>query len=106
MKIYVFGPISGMKNLNRLDFELARHVLEKHGHEAVIPHDLVEDIVWLPCPALVWMWSMVRCIDALRTCQAAIGLWGWEQSRGARIEVEELRKWGIPVYTMDEVAKE
>ena len=54
MKIYVFGPISGMKNLNRLDFELARHVLEKHGHEAVIPHDLVEDIAWLPCPALVW----------------------------------------------------
>ena len=43
MRLYVIGPVSGIEDGNRAEFEAARAALEAAGHEARIPHDFVAE---------------------------------------------------------------
>lgn len=43
MRLYVIGPITGHKDLNKPRFQKAREILQKCGYTAIIPHDVVKD---------------------------------------------------------------
>lgn len=41
MRLYVIGPVTGRKNLNRAAFEEARAKLEQAGYSVTTPHDII-----------------------------------------------------------------
>lgn len=79
MRLYVIGPVTGMPDLNVLEFDDARDDLERHGHDVEIPHDTVpEDAEWNEAMRL----SIARMLQ----CDGVAMLDGWEGSRGATME--------------------
>ena len=82
MKLYVCGPMTGRKDMNRPAFKAARERLRKAGFEVVCPVELNRgrETGWNDC--------MRRDIAALMECWAVATLEGWEKSRGARMEAE------------------
>jgi hypothetical protein len=93
MKVYISGPMSGRKDLNREEFVLAEVLLRGLGHEVVNPHTLnPEGRGWVAC--------MINDLRALRRCQGIYMLHDWATSRGARVE----RKRALDFYGLVEVA--
>lgn len=89
---YIAGPISGRINDNRGAFEDAAVLVRKAGFIPVIPHDLLIHI-----DTTDYQWS-----DYLRLCLAKICLHAdvlvtlpdWEDSEGAKLEVDVWRRLG------------
>jgi hypothetical protein len=81
-RIYLSGPISGIKNNNREEFEKAQIKLEKEGfivsNPLVICQSLGND-----APYGEYMCYDIR---ALTYCDSIYMLPGWKQSRGAMME--------------------
>lgn len=114
MRIYVAGPYCpqdctlhdaarvAQQNTNRA-IDAGIELLEK-GHHPYIPHlshyihqrmHYDYDKKWYDFD-LVW----------LRLCEAIVMLPGWEESTGARQELEEAKKLGLKIYhSLDEVPK-
>lgn len=88
VKIYISGPITGKKNLNREAFAQAAAAIRAAGHEAVNPHDLTAHLG----DDAPWVEYMKVDIAALVACDAILLLYGWESSRGARLENKIARK--------------
>lgn len=92
MKVYISGPITGYRNLNRPTFAQAADELATVGLTPVNPFDLIE-----PAPHLTWVDYMKADLAALLTCDGVATLPGWQESRGARVEVELAHALQIPV---------
>lgn len=84
MKIYLSGPITGMKDDNRPAFTRAQAELERLGHEVVNP---LEVPVTVTDPAKGWQAYMKADIRAMMGCDAIAVLPHWAKSRGASLEV-------------------
>jgi hypothetical protein len=82
MKVYISGPITGIKDMNRSAFDEAKKALEALDYVAVSPLDV--------CITAhgYWKWEdyMRADIEAMMKCGAIMMLDGWEQSKGAKIE--------------------
>lgn len=98
MKLYVIGPVSGIENDNRQEFERVKSSLcETDKYQCVyIPHEFIE-------PDTEWEWSMCGCIQLITDQWAMHGdgfaiamLDGWEDSKGATIEHDLAEALGIP----------
>ena len=95
-RIYISGPISGRKREDYLlDFAAAQVELEACGYEVVNPCRLA------PCR---WPWlysilgyrlTLLYDLWHLMHCNGIYLLYGWQHSRGARIEYEVARQLGI-----------
>jgi hypothetical protein len=79
--LYVSGPMSGIKDLNFPAFIAAAEALRRAGYAVVNPVDLNQD------PKAEWKACMRADIKVLVDCDAVATLPGWEQSRGASLEV-------------------
>ena len=79
MKLYVIGPVTGIKDDNRPAFEAARDALEEAGYEVAIPHDTIP-------PSAEWHEAMVMSITAMMRCDGVCAISGWRKSRGAEFE--------------------
>ncbi len=90
MKLYLSGPITGIKNY-RKHFESARITLEKSGYAVEDPttYGFDENSPWHKC--------MKFDIREMLLCDGVAYLDGWQQSKGARIEISLARSLGIPV---------
>ena len=94
MKIYVIGPVSGMKDRNIDRFVKASSALQAAGYETAIPHDYVRfDAEWEDAMKA----SIKRMLDA----DGVAMLNGWHDSRGASLEYDVARKVGIPAYGVE-----
>lgn len=95
MIIYISGPISDpdpeVVKTNKAAFTEAERMLDADGHSVVNPvkNGLPDTAPWLD--------HMRADIKMLMDCNAVATLPGWENSRGATIEVELARGLGIPV---------
>ncbi|MFZ4835924.1 DUF4406 domain-containing protein [Rouxiella sp. Mn2063] len=78
MKIYIAGPMSGLPDFNRPEFNVARTLLKLDGHSvlspAILPDGFEQREYMDICIA------MVRCVDCVYMLK------GWEKSAGARAE--------------------
>lgn len=97
MKIYIAGPISAYKNhnYNIAAFREAAKAIEEHGHEAVVPHDLVAPLDLHP--ENDYDTIMEICLEELQQCQAVAMLPNWRESNGAKQEYVHALQRNIPV---------
>lgn len=96
MKIYISGPVTGIKDNNEPAFERAELALKALGHEPTNPVKLCKEqglTEWNACMAL--------CIPEVAKCEAIIFLEGWEWSRGALEERSEALRLGLDFIDID-----
>lgn len=100
-KIYIAGKVTGEPpHKTALKFALAKRQIEKLGHQAVNPIEVVGD--W-ECP---WDLAMRKCIVALMDCDMIFMLEDYTSSQGARVELDLAKRLGITaIYKMAELTR-
>ena len=90
LRVYIAGPMRGIKDFNRKEFNRAEKFLKKLGiYDPINPAQLdkesgMSDADLISKDGL--RMAMKRDIDALFECDAIFMLLGWERSEGALIE--------------------
>ena len=95
MKLYISGPISNPNpetvKVNKAVFNVAEAQLDAVGHLVINP---IKNGVPGYAP---WIDHMRADIKMLMDCDGVAYLPGWENSTGAKIEMELARSLGFPV---------
>lgn len=81
MRLYISGPITGVKNYKRI-FQGAKDALTAKGYDVVNPAELTEVIG----DSFTYDEILAIDLDLLARCDAVVQLPGWENSRGANVE--------------------
>lgn len=108
-RLYISGPVTGIRDDNIEAFDKASIALDKAGYESYIPHDYIaEDADWHD--AMLVSINRITRFDwwlGYKRFFAGLALLpGWEQSEGARLEVAVAEACGIPCKTVDEWIEE
>lgn len=90
-RYYLSGPMSGYPQGNRPQFEICARLLRERGYEICNPIEFDES------PGLPWSDYLRKDIRALMDCQGVITLPGWQESRGASLEVHIAHALGMQV---------
>lgn len=91
--IYISGAITGTEDyLERFDNAAAKLFTENPQRKIINPANLCDTL-----PPLEHEQYMVICMAALSLCDSVYLLKGWENSVGARIEVEYAIKHGLKI---------
>lgn len=99
IKLYVCGPMTGIEGFNYEIFNIAAADLRASGYEVENPADLeAENTSGAP---QAWDWYMRRAITKLMLCNGIALLNGWENSRGAVIEVNLAHNLGYQIRHID-----
>lgn len=95
IRVYISGPISGIKDGNRPAFYRAAERLTDMGYMPINPHEI-------PPPACGTSWEdyMRADIAELLECDAIHLLPGWESSRGAWLEHVIAEALSMPVIKL------
>jgi len=80
-RIYISGPITGVKNYKRY-FQGAKDALTAKGYDVVNPAELTAVIG----DSFTYDEILAIDLDLLSRCDAMVQLPGWENSRGANVE--------------------
>lgn len=97
MRIYVAGPMTGIKDLNRPAFYDAAEKLRLLGHTVINPAN-----IRLPKGTDTWQDYMRVTTRQLTFCDGVALLPGWEQSTGAQIERQWAEAVGLLVLPLDQ----
>lgn len=91
-KCYIAGKVTGLdEKVYKLHFRKAEIAVSVLGYEPVNPIELPHD------HDLSWLSYMREAMIEMLKCDAIYVLPNWEDSRGARIEVNLAKELGIPV---------
>jgi hypothetical protein len=101
--VYCAGAYSALnQDLIQVNIELARRVglqVRALGYIPMVPH-----VAILPAPDLTWDLAMQECLEIMSRCCAVLMIEGWADSKGARLEHERAKEWGLPVaYSLHEL---
>lgn len=107
LKIYVSGPITGIPEANRQEFEDAAKMVQAAGAWPLIPHDIDPDHLGRCIPdgkreasGHTYPCHLRADVLVMLTCDAVLMLPGWEQSHGARQEHNIAAVCGVPIHYM------
>ena len=89
-RIYLSGPMTGLPGLNFAAFHAMSTNLRAGGHTVTNPAEINAD-------GGTWNDCMRRDIAALMDCDTVATLPGWENSKGARLEVLIAERLGMTV---------
>jgi len=84
IRIYISGPMTGIKNLNKETFAKAEKDLRQAGYEVMNPWLLDS---YRP-EKMTWAERVRDDIKLMMICNAVAVLPGWLNSRGARLETD------------------
>jgi hypothetical protein len=106
MKIYIAGPMTGYKDWNFPAFFEAQEILESLGHEVINPAHNDGDTVEAALasaghpdrPNNSWAYYMRRDLPNVLNVDALCLLPGWQDSKGASLEVHVAEAIGLPLY--------
>lgn len=109
MKIYIAGPMTGIKDWNFPAFFAAEETLKRLGHEPINPAhndgDTVEKALLSAGspdkPNFTWASYMQRDLPHVLGCDALCLLPGWQDSKGAQLEVTVAKAIGLPLLILD-----
>lgn len=97
--VYVAGPLIAADHYAiRLNIDRAAAVgieIARHGVSPVIPHTNTGAWFIGTCTHEFWY---AATLELLRRCDAVITVPGWEASVGAKGEVDEAKRLGLPVF--------
>lgn len=110
MKIYIAGPMTGYEQWNFPAFFDAEEKLIALGHEVINPAhndgpDLglaLESAGTPERPNHTWAWYMKRDLPHVLEADALCVLPGWQDSKGASLEVHVANSIGLPIYVLQE----
>lgn len=98
-RLYIAGPMTGLKDFNYPAFHAAAAKLRAIGHE-------VENPAENPAPPCgTWLAYMRMSLVQISRCDGVVMLPGWEQSRGARAEFRIACDLGLQVLTLEQALK-
>lgn len=96
--LYVAGPMSGLPEFNYPAFHAAEDALRGAGYRVLSPAITIDP----PAPedARPWDWYMRRALRSLTYADGIALLPGWQDSRGAALEVHVgtalgMRLWAV-----------
>lgn len=92
--LYVAGPMSGLPDLNYPAFNEAAARLRSVGHVVENPAENPEQTSWAD-----YMRLSIRQVSEV---DGIALLPGWENSRGAKLEVHIAKELGLPVKPVEE----
>ena len=94
-KIFISGPMSGIKDNNIHAFNEKERELLSEGHDVMNPasHGTDETKSWLD--------YMIDDLRMLSECTHIHFLDGWEESAGAQIEALAAKRMGIEIHDPD-----
>lgn len=95
MKIYISGPMTGLPEFNFPTFHAAARALRGIGHQAVNPAEINSNTNG------DWHLYLREDIKALCDCDGLALLPGWEDSKGAHLEVHVAHRLGIKVRSLE-----
>ena len=98
--VYISGPMTGLPKLNFPAFHAAATALRAMGFRVTNPAELNPD------PNAEWRACMRVDIKALCDCDGLVLLQGWEDSKGAHIELGLAHRLGMKVKTLDKLLDE
>ncbi len=90
--IYLSGPMTGLPEFNRPEFDKVANALRRKGHKVWSPADNFDRNVVMPRN-----YYMRKDIEALLECDAVAMLPDWEKSQGAILEYQIAKELGLPV---------
>ncbi|HGB5892423.1 TPA: DUF4406 domain-containing protein [Salmonella enterica subsp. enterica serovar Kottbus] len=89
--IYIAGPMSGLENSNRDNFNMTAVVLKSIGHAVLNPALLPDGLTYE---------QYIRISKAMLECADTIFLLeGWQNSPGATAEYDLAKKLGLEIST-------
>lgn len=97
-RVYISGPMSGLPEHNFPAFHAAAATVRARGIEAVNPAEINTDA------NLSWEECLRADIKALCDCDTIAMLPGWENSKGAHLEVHVAHRLGIRVVRIEDIA--
>lgn len=92
--IYISGPMTSLPDLNFPAFNKAAEDLRSIGHKVVNPAEIN------PNDGMTWEQCMRADIRALCDCDTLATLPGWENSKGAHLEVHIAHRLGITITSV------
>lgn len=99
MRVYILGPMTGIKDDNRPAFRKAAETLRKMGAEVVSPDEL-DLLDPLPEGTRTWADYLRRDLPWVVQAEAGAALPGWRNSKGATLEATILNALGRPVFEL------
>ena len=83
IRLYLAGPMSGIKDKNKFLFNKVAIMLRKKGFDVINPWELdANDKV-----SKTWEQFLIRDLKQLLDCNVIVTLPDWQESRGATLEV-------------------
>ena len=95
MKLYIAGPMTGIKDFNYPAFRRAVSLLTNHGYEVESPHVNGEDGGH---DRFTYEDFIRMGLQQLLSCEAVCLLDGWEKSRGVAMELYVARAIKMPTH--------
>lgn len=91
--IYISGPMTGLPNYNYDEFNRVASILKRMGYKVINPADTGVREGW------IWRDYLTKdLIDLLsNNVSIVVTLDGWENSKGARLEVHVAKELGMDV---------
>lgn len=105
MKLYVAGPMTGYTDWNFAAFFAGADQLRALGHEPINPAEndgttLAEAVAGAHASTASWSDYMRLDIRHISRADAVCVLPGWQQSKGATLEVDIATRLGLPIYCL------
>lgn len=97
--IYIAGPITGIEGNNLEAFKIAQDILRQHfpKHKIIVPHEIFDH---LDTRGFEHGDFMNYCISDLALVDTVVTIPGWDESVGAKIEVQVARLLGKDVQNI------
>jgi hypothetical protein len=108
VKLYIAGPMTGYKEWNFPAFFKAEEELKSLGFDVINPahndgvtlEEAMESAGNPERPNNSWAWYMRRDLPHVMESDALCVLEGWQESRGATLEVHVARALGMPIMVL------
>lgn len=98
--LYVAGPMTGLPEFNYPAFDAATRMLCGFGYRVLNPTD-AEKANPTPGTPQAWDWYMRHALRMVLACEGIALLPGWENSRGAALEVHVARALGMKAEPLE-----
>lgn len=95
-RVYISGPMSGLPEMNYPAFHAAEAQLRELGYEVENPANNPD-----PEPK-TWEGFMRMAVKQVCDCECVVCLPGWEDSRGANVEVALAKTLSLDVCELDD----